>query len=70
MPDERPQISQRTIIGVIMGALVVWAIYLAVGAFLYDFNILRAIIVLACMAAFVGFWLLMLWTQGPRPKRD
>jgi high-affinity Fe2+/Pb2+ permease len=70
MPDKQPQISQRTIIGVIMGGLVAWAIYLAVGAYLYDLNILRAVIVLACMAAFLGFWLLMLWTQGPRTRRD
>ena len=70
MPEKQPQVSQRMMIGLIMGGLVVWAIYLAVGAYLYNFDIVRALFVLGCMAAFLGFWALMLWTQGPPPRRD
>ena len=66
MPEQRPQLSQRTLIKLIMGGLVVWAVYVAIGAYLYNLNPWRAVIVLGCMGAFVGIWLLLLATQ----KRD
>jgi hypothetical protein len=69
MADQR-QASQRLMIRLIMGGLAAWAIYLAIGAYLYNFNVLRALVVLGCMAAFLGFWALMLWSQGAPPKRN
>jgi len=47
-----------------MGLLVVWAVYVAIGAYLYNFNPWRAVIVLASMGVFLGIWLLLLWTQS------
>lgn len=64
MSDARPHVSTRMIIGLIMGALVVWATYLAIGAYRYNFNPWRAVLVLGSMGVFLGFWLLMLWSQG------
>jgi drug/metabolite transporter (DMT)-like permease len=69
MPEDRPPPSPRLIIGLIMGGLVVWAVYIAIGSYLYNFNPLRAVLVLGCMAAFLGFWLLLLWTQGGNKQR-
>ena len=69
MPDARPQVSPRMIIGLIMGALVLWAAYLAIGAYRYNFNPWRAVLVMASMGLFLGFWLLMLWSQGPKAPR-
>jgi hypothetical protein len=63
MPNRQP-VSQRTLFALIIGGLVVWALYVAIGAFLYDFDPWRAIIVLFCMGTFVGIWLLLLWSRG------
>ena len=52
-----------------MVGLVLWAAYVAVGAYLYNFNPWRAVIVLGCMGVFLGFWLLMLWGQSRRSRR-
>jgi hypothetical protein len=66
MPDARPAVSSRTMIGLIMGGLVVWAIFLAIGAYRYNFNPWRGVLVLGSMALFLSFWLLMLRSQGPQ----
>ncbi|MGD9723859.1 MAG: hypothetical protein AB7O59_20855 [Pirellulales bacterium] len=64
MPDEpSTPLSQRRLIAVIMAALAVWALYVAIGAYLYNFDPMRAVVVLVCMAAFLGFWLLLLRRQ-------
>jgi hypothetical protein len=63
MPDQRAPISQRTLLAIIMGGLVVWSLYVAIGAYLYNFDLLRSLIVLGSMAVFLGFWLLLLWTH-------
>ena len=56
--------SQRTLLMIIMGTLVAWALYVAIGAYWYNFDLMRAIVVLACMAAFLGIWLLLFWSRG------
>ena len=63
MPDQRPPISQRSLLAIIMGGLILWSLYVAIGAYWYNFDLLRSIIVFGAMAVFVGFWLLLLWTQ-------
>ena len=56
-----------------MSVLVLWAGYLAIGAFLVarenNTNPWRGVIVLASMALFLGFWLLALWSQKRRGGR-
>jgi hypothetical protein len=64
MPKPSSQPSPRLILTVLMGGLVVWAVYVAVGAYLYNFNPWRAVIVLVSMGVFLGIWLLLLWTQS------
>ncbi len=64
MPEEPSPVSQRTVLALIMGGLVLWAIYVAVGTFMSTFSFARALMVLVSMAVFVGFWLLLLWNRG------
>jgi len=66
MSDERPPMSPRTLLALIMGGLIVWGIYVAVGVLWYGLNPTGAIAVLVCVGMFLGFWLLLLRTQ----KRD
>jgi ABC-type transport system involved in Fe-S cluster assembly fused permease/ATPase subunit len=69
MPIQRQPVSSRTILTIVMAALALWAVYIAVGAYWYNFNPWRAVVVLGCMAAFLGFWLLMLWARARRSQR-
>lgn len=66
MNQQRKPPSPRTILALVMGGLAVWGIYLAVGILVYGINPLGALLVLGCVGFFLGFWLLLLWTQ----KRD
>lgn len=57
-------------IGLIIGALALWGIYLAVGTYLgmgegpeQQFDIRRPLIVIACMGAFLLFWVGLLWNR-------
>jgi len=58
--------SPRTILALIVGGLIAWAIYVAAGVLWYGLNVAGAIVVLVCVGLFLGFWLLLLRTQ----KRD
>ncbi|HEX3726950.1 MAG TPA: hypothetical protein VHV08_11935 [Pirellulales bacterium] len=53
-----------------MGALALWALFVATGVYLYNFKIWAAVIVTACMAVFLGSWLLLLWTHRMRTPRN
>jgi len=46
----------------IMGGIVVWGAFHALGAWTLNHDARRPLIVLACVGAFLGFWLLMLST--------
>lgn len=63
MTDPKPQPSPRLVLALIMGGLVVWGAYVALGAFLYNQNPWRPVIVMVFVGAFVGIWLLLLRTQ-------
>jgi hypothetical protein len=63
-PDERPPLSQRTLLAIIIGGLLLWAIYVAVGVYRATLSFGGAVMVLLFMGMFVGFWLLLLWSQG------
>ena len=66
MPDDRHAPPPRLMIGLIMAALLVWATYLAIGAYYYNLNPWRPVLVLGCMVVFVGWWLLLLWARSRR----
>lgn len=47
-----------------MGGLVLWGVYAAIGAYRYNQNPWRAVIVLGCVGTFVGIWLLLMRMQS------
>ena len=49
-----------------MAALVVWGLFHAAGAWMLNHDARRPLIVLACVAAFLGFWLAMLSARRKR----
>jgi type VI protein secretion system component VasK len=50
----------------IMAAIVVWGLFHAVGAWMLNHDARRPLIVIACVAAFLGFWLAMLAARRRR----
>lgn len=58
-PRSTPPGAER-LIRLIIGGLVVWGVAQAIGAYTLNYNPLRPLIVLACVAAFLGFWLVLL----------
>ena len=68
MPAIPPPLSPRLLFALIMGGMVLWGAYVALGAYLYNYNPWRGVIVMVCVGLFLGFWLLLLWTQS-RHKR-
>lgn len=59
----------QTIIRWIMAALVVWGVFHAVGAWTLNHDPRRALVVLACMAGFLGFWATLLASRRGRTIR-
>ena len=64
MSESLPQ--RRNLILIIMLALVAWGVFHAGGAWRLNYDLRRAAVVLACTGVFIGFWLIMLWTQRKR----
>jgi len=50
----------------IMVALVAWGLFHAAGAWMLNHDARRPLIVIACMAAFLGFWLALLASRKRR----
>jgi hypothetical protein len=63
------QFSTRWVLALVMGGVVLWGIYVAIGAYRYNPNPWRAVIVLACTGTFLGVWLLLLWARARRGRR-
>jgi ABC-type transport system involved in Fe-S cluster assembly fused permease/ATPase subunit len=57
------------IIAWIMGAIVVWGLFHAAGAWMLNHDARRPLIVLACVAAFLGFWMAVLSARTKRLAR-
>ena len=66
MPESLQQ--PRSLILLIMLALVAWGAFHAVGAWRLNYDPRRAAVVLACTGIFIGFWLIMLRSQRNRAK--
>jgi protein-S-isoprenylcysteine O-methyltransferase Ste14 len=58
------------VFAVIMVSLMGWGIFHAVGAYRFNHHPGRALMVLACVTAFLGFWGLMLWSRRKRLARQ
>ncbi len=51
-------------------AVAGWGIFHAIGAYRFNHNPMRAVMVLACVAAYLGFWGLMLAARRARIARQ
>ena len=60
-----PADTVRIIRWVVLGVLA-WGVFHAVGAWRYNNNPLRAVVVLACELGFLGFWMTMLAVRQRR----
>ena len=53
---------------IIMGALAVWGIIHAVGAYLYNYDPRRGLVVLTAMALFIAWWAWLLRLHARRER--
>lgn len=63
--DATPATGEQ-IIRWIMAALVVWGTVHAIGAWTLNHDARRPLVVIVCMAAFLGFWMAMLSARRRR----
>ncbi len=65
MSDRR---SNRQIMSWIVLGLVAWGLYLALGDYLRNHNLLRSLVTVLCVAAFLAIWLAAMavrrWRSG------
>ena len=61
--------SRRWIV-LLMVALAAWGLYHAVGAFLFNKDVRRGLVVFACMVLFLAVWLSLMMVRKKRRKRD
>ncbi len=69
MVDRAPQPDAERIIRWIMLGIVIWGLFHAVGAWRLNHDPRRMLVVLGCVAAFLGFWLVMLASWRRRHAR-
>ena len=71
LPRATPPGAER-LIRWLFGGLIVWGIAQAIGAYTFNHDPRRPLVVLACMGAFLGFWLALLkiWRKRHQPNRS
>ena len=70
MGDSRvPAGAWRTILWIMLG-IVAWGVFHAVGAWRLNHDVRRLLVVLACVAAFLGFWGVLLAAKWRRLDRE
>ncbi|MCX7402887.1 MAG: hypothetical protein NTY87_07250 [Planctomycetia bacterium] len=67
--DQSPAGAERTIRW-IMAGIVIWGIVHAAGAWRLNHDGRRPVVVLSCVAGFLGFWLLMLGSRRRRLRKE
>ena len=70
MSDQPARNTYRWAIALIFVAVVAWGVIHAVGAYRFNHNPLRAVMVLGCVALYLGFWGLMLAARRARLARQ
>jgi hypothetical protein len=70
MSEQPTRNSYRWAFALIMVAVVAWGIFHAVGAYRFNHNPMRAVMVLGCVAVYLGFWGLMLAARRARLARE
>jgi len=69
-PTPPPGGSPSQIIRWVALAIVAWGIFHAIGAWRFNHNPLRAVVVLVCVGMFLGFWMTMLAVRKRRLKQE
>ena len=69
IPRSNPP-GSKILIRWIFGGLTVWGIAQAIGAYSLNHDPRRPLIVLGCMAAFLGFWLVLLVMWQKRQRQN
>ena len=64
-----PPDSSRIIRGIML-AVLVWGAILAAGAWTFNHDIRRPLVVMACVLGFLGFWGAMLASRRRRTERS
>ena len=61
-PNDSSSDANRALLRNIILALGVWGVVLAIGAFCFkrQYDYRKPLLILACMGAFLGFWLILL----------
>ena len=59
----------RSIMMLVFATVLAWGAYLAIGAYLYNNDPRRGLIVLGSFALFLGFWALMLGFRARRMRQ-
>ena len=57
MTMAEPHASSRKLMAWILAGLVIWGGLHAISVYFFNFNVWRSVVVLACFAGFIGFWL-------------
>jgi protein-S-isoprenylcysteine O-methyltransferase Ste14 len=69
MPAQKT--PNRMVIPGIMLGLVAWALFLALGDYLANHNPRRPLVIITCVALFIGFWLAILrWRRAGGRSND
>ena len=69
IPRSNPP-GSKILIRWIFGGLIVWGIAQAIGAYSLNHDPRRPLIVLACVGAFLGFWVVLLIVFKNRQKQN
>lgn len=69
MPEPNSTKALPVVFVVIMVSVLGWGIFHAVGAYQFNHHPGRALMVLACVVGFLGFWGAMLWSRRKRLSR-
>jgi hypothetical protein len=64
-PPTQHDFSRRLILWLVV-ALSAWGAYHALGAFLFNHDVRRGLVVLACVGGFLAFWLTLLKLRSRR----
>ena len=54
----------------IAAGVLAWGIFLGIGAYLFNHNIMRFVMVMGCVGGFLAFWGVMLYARSVRLKRQ
>jgi hypothetical protein len=68
MSDTDQRQTRRWIMALVL-ALAAWGLYNAVGAYLFNHDIRRGVVVTVAMAAFLAWWLLLLRLNSKTKNR-